>query len=1004
MSESLRSGPANRGRAGWIRSWFLPTVQLTLSLFIYLSLLLGCWVLLGWGIGGWSPVVVTSGSMEPALSVGDVILIDTGSDSTAVQRSVIVFERPDGEVVAHRVFSVEPNGFVTKGDANEAPDTDRVLPDQVLGVGRLVVPAIGLPAVWSDRGNYVALGAWMVVSLAALVQLLALGLSPKEERLGRAPTEMPIAQQGVRRVRSLVAILIVAQYYLDASRFDVLEKPEHRIWLLLVSLASLSGLNLIGARVRGDSRLARAFPSIELGVDTALVVVFAALTGTSGIGWVFFALPIIEAAVQFRLIGALRHWTLLTAITLVARIWTAPFRPSSGLLDDLEMVLDQLSVLFLVVVPGAYLAEQLIGDVAKQQRATADAVDRGALLEQVTEVGREVARLGGEHIAAIARGARQLGFDVVDVCISDEPTGRSSRVWRRIDTDEPFELPAPGQAASGVRDVDRVHRAVIVDGSDPDPGEIEALESKGLDSLVVETVSSRDNHQMVLRAGMRIGNPLTPARLEAFRLLAGQAAVAFNNDQLLDEITSMHETMEYQAHHDSLTRLPNRALLVKELRAALAADDACPVLLFLDLDGFKPVNDRLGHDAGDHLLRLVAARLEGVAVRDALVARMGGDEFTMLIRGRPSLERAQEIADQVWLRISEPFDVNGDVVRISTSIGLAFGEPGVDESELIRRADVAMYRAKRSHQRTCEVHRPEFDVEEDRRARLVTAIPRALQRDELHLVYQPIHRVGGDSGVAGVEALVRWRHPVEGDIPPAEIVEAARSAKIRDELNRWIYRAACRQAAEWTRHHPDRLFFLSVNASPEELSSRQLVANVADALRISGLPASRLFVEISEQLVAPDVPQVVANMSGLRELGVGLLLDDFGEGQTSLSYLHELPVSGIKLDRRLVVNTLRSETDRVVLRSIVDLCRQLQLVVIAEGIETLAQLEVIADIGCQLVQGYYLDRPLTADAVEARLAESEIKAIAAPSQSAPRPAATDPAAPRPAATHPAGGH
>ncbi|MFW2381826.1 MAG: signal peptidase I [Acidimicrobiales bacterium] len=950
-----------------IRSGLIPGVQLLLWLFLYLSVLLGGWVLLGWGIGGWSPVVITSGSMEPTLSVGDVLLIDRDAGTTAAQRSVVVFERDDGEVVAHRVFSVEANGLVTKGDANPTPDTSRVEPGEVLGVGRLVVPLIGLPTAWAAAGDLVPLGAWFILIVGGLAHLTIVGVEsirsgPKEVR---APAEMSIAQQGIRRVRQLIAVLVLAQYLLDPSRLDLLGREDLRALVLIVALTLLIGTNFLVNLVPTTSPVFSRLRYIELGIDTAVVVLFSTLTGTSGIGWVLFALPIIEAAVSFRLVGALTHWMLLTGITISGHILTAPLRSQTRMLQDLEEVLDQLSVLFLVVVPGAYLAEQLMGDVLSQQRARDHALDRSAMLEQVAEAGRKVARLGSEHITTVVDGASRLGFDAVEVCMSDEHGN-----WHRIDGKNANALPKPGHPASGLRVEDAHLSSVVVDPADPDLAEVVGLHTHFLSAVLVETLSHNERTRIVLRAGLKSGHPLTAAKVEAFRLMAAQAAVALDNDQLLAEVTAMHEVMEHKALHDQLTHLPNRSYLLNQLKSA-SEDGSGFALLFLDLDGFKPVNDRLGHDAGDDLLRFVANRLKGASPEDATVARIGGDEFAIMLPGEVSEREARQVATDVWRKVGEPYEVGGDTVHISISVGIAFAEDGVSQPEVIRRADVAMYRAKRGSVGIyCQVYDAAFDLIEERRARLVSSITRAIVRGELKLAYQPIHKVGESGEMWGVEALIRWRHPTEGDIPPPEIIEAARAAKVLNEVHRWIVLEACTRVAGWIEDRPDEPFFLTVNASPEELSSRELVGNVGNALQHSGLEAHRLFVEISEQLVSPNVPRVVENMEGLRDIGVGLLLDDFGEGQTSLSYLHELPVAGIKLDRKLVVNTMRSETDRIVLRSVVNLCHELDLLVVAEGIEEEAQLEVIADCGCNLAQGYLLSRPQPPERIQAQLAES----------------------------------
>ncbi len=509
---------------------------------------------------------------------------------------------------------------------------------------------------------------------------------------------------------------------------------------------------------------------------------------------------------------------------------------------------------------------------------------------------------------------------------------------------------------------------LLIDRHDADPAEVQALVDHHLDAVVVQTLVDEDGRRVTLRGGVFVGTPLTAARADAFRLLAGQASVALRNDQLLSEITAIHEELEHQAGHDALTGLPNRVLLLRSITEELSLPDTRPALLFLDLDGFKPVNDRLGHDVGDTLLRLVASRLTSAVPEGALVARVGGDEFTILLRGKLADSQAMVIAERVRRAITDPFEIGGTIINISTSVGLAFGSAEVQKAELIRRADVAMYQAKRSTTSVAPViYRPEFDEAERRRANLVTDFRRALFQNEIELAHQPIYVAGDELQLCGVEALVRWNHPELGPVPPGEILEIAQTADARDQLHRWIASHACRAAVAWVKDDDSPPIFVAINASPEELESRSFMYNISAALAESGLSPDRLYVEISERLVSPEIPQVLANMQALQVAGVRMLLDDFGEGQTSLSYLHELPVAGIKLDRKLVVNSLRSETDRIVLESIVELCHRLGLTVIAEGVETSDQLEAITLLGSNLVQGYHLGRPQRASDIAALL-------------------------------------
>jgi signal peptidase I len=970
-------GASLRRRARWsLHHGLLPGARIVLWVFVNLTLLLTVWVGLGWGIGGWKPVVITSGSMEPTLGVGDVLLIDTHPAEELAQRAIVVFSRR-GEQIAHRVFAVEPDGLVTKGDANPTPDPDRVQLTDVRGAGRLVVPVIGLPIVWVKDGNWVPLAAWLVLIGGAAVRV---ALAADHALFGRRRTagrpRMPVGRVGIQRVRNLMAVLIVAQYVIDSDRLAVVRGAVGALGLVIAAVGTLLATNLLATWADRRERQRRLFALVELAIDTVLVVALATVTGSSGFSWVLFSLPIIEAAVRFRLVGALVHWMLLTVVTLAAKVWTGASGPSALVLDDLESLLDQLSVLFLVVVPAAYLAEQLIGEVSTWQRATGQAVDRSQLLVRVADIGRDIARIDGGPLQAILGGVRSLGFDRADLVVEE---GRGS--WRVFAGDE---LPTPGGAASCVRSEDVARGATFVDADDPDPDEVDALADAGLAAVLGQVVSEQHGQRIVLRAGLDDGHELSDELIEAFGLLAAQAAVALRNEQLVNEITTIHEELEHQAQHDALTGLPNRVLLLQRLSEARRST-AQPVMMFLDLNGFKPVNDRLGHDVGDVVLQMVGARLLDAVPDGALVARLGGDEFTVLLTGNMRLPDARRVALAIADAIKQPYEIGQDTVYISTSIGIAFGGDGIGEAELIRRADVAMYEAKHGAARELgfEIYRPEFDSDADRRAALVEAVAGALDTGEMAVAFQPIFSIDGDTAlapIAGAEALIRWHHPEYGIVPAADIIESARAASQQDRLNLHIIRTACAAASMWRARNPGSRCFVAVNASPEELGSRLLVTNVRQALEDSALPANLLHVEISERLVTPASDAVLANMDALRELGVVLLLDDFGEGKTSLSYLHELPVGGIKLDRRLVANSQRSRTDRMVLQSVVELCGRLGHVVIAEGIETPEHLDTVRDAGCTLAQGYYLGRPQSPESIDdlVRLSSEIASSLPAP--------------------------
>ncbi len=940
-----------------------PAARLIVWVYVYLIALLGGWVLLATVFAGWDPVVVTSGSMEPSIRVGDVLLVSDPPSGLVAQHGVITFERDDGEFVAHRVAEVfkDTGEYRTKGDANDVADLDFVPAGNVTGVGRLVVPVVGVPVLWASEGNLAPLIAWVLLTLAAAGYVIRTAASEIRKRRNEDDRQHPggVATAGIRRVRALVVLMICIQYFIDPARFDVVRRGAGREGVLIVSVGVLVCLNLVSARIgRRDPDSSRRMAVFELAVDTALVVFIATATGTDGIGWVLFALPVIEAAVRFGLTGGLVHWMALTAITIGARIGFAETSAGNSLLlGDLEEVLDQLSVLFIVVIPGAYLAEQLISDVQRHQRATNAAVGRGELLEQVVASGHEVNRLGDHHLDALSDGVMSLGYDTTDIVLSVD--GGSWRVLAsRGDT---LTMPPAGDPGSGLRPYDLRHVAVVVDRhEDPDDADKNALEAAGIARLVAITVSDGARGRVVLRAAKAPQDSIVDtARIDALRLLAGQAAVALQNDQLLHELTSVHDELEHQATHDALTGLPNRPRMLREVTAAVAAGRTA-ALLFLDLDGFKPVNDRLGHDAGDELLRIVADRLTEVTGQHGLVARLGGDEFTILFTGPEASAHGARVAADIHTALARTIRLDMESVHIAASIGLADSEDGLEGMELVRRADVAMYNAKRIVQdgRPFVRYRTELDATEARRADLARDLLPSLENGAIRLEYQPIVYVNRGDRVVGVEALVRWTHPIHGPVGPEELVQLAEDVGHCDELQRFIVRRAAHDAATLVRDHPDDGIFVTVNASPAELRSPSTVANVQQALADSGLPARSLFVEISERLVDPDEEAVAATMQSLRANGVNLLLDDFGEGQTSLSFLHQLPITGIKLDRKLVLNSVRSETERVVVESIVELANRLGMTVIAEGIETQDHLDTIMRTGCNIVQGYHFHPPL----------------------------------------------
>jgi len=452
------------------------------------------------------------------------------------------------------------------------------------------------------------------------------------------------------------------------------------------------------------------------------------------------------------------------------------------------------------------------------------------------------------------------------------------------------------------------------------------------------------------------------------------------NSRDISERKELEDQLVHEAFHDGLTKLANRALFKDRVELALRrrcdAAHEHVAILFLDLDGFKEVNDSLGHAAGDHLLVQVAERLS-LAVRPAdTVARFGGDEFAVLVEAVSGAEEADELARRIIGALDEPFSVDNQEIQVQGSIGIALTGPDAhDADQLMRNADLAMYRAKAAGEGTFARYDPQMHTGLVDRLQLAADLRRALDNGgELELHYQPTVQLRtGD--IVGFEALVRWRHPLRGMISPAGFIPLAESTGLIRPLGQWVLAESCRQAVEWGATDPARMLTMAVNVSGRQFDQPEWPEIVKTVLAETGLPAERLCLEMTESVLMTDTEENLAVLLSLKEIGVKLAIDDFGTGYSSLAYLRRFPVDTLKIDRSFVERLSGTSPDSALARTIVQLGQSLGMATVAEGIEQYGQFLALRRMGCDLAQGYYFSRPLPA--AEAGLLLRDPAALAA---------------------------
>ena len=432
------------------------------------------------------------------------------------------------------------------------------------------------------------------------------------------------------------------------------------------------------------------------------------------------------------------------------------------------------------------------------------------------------------------------------------------------------------------------------------------------------------------------------------------------NTRDVHDAHELQEQLVYEAYHDGLTQLASRALFRERLEQALdgcrRTDDVA--ILFLDLDGFKEVNDSLGHAAGDQLLVQVADRLRDSVRAGDTVARFGGDEFAVLVESIVARADAETVAGRIVEAVGAPVVIEGRELHVGASIGIASAADAADMEQLMRNADLAMYKAKSGGGSGYAMYDPQMHNALVQRLELEADLRVALERSELALHYQPtVDLVTGE--IVGFEALVRWHHPTRGVVAPFDFIGIAEATGLIVPLGRWVLAEACRQAVAWGAGTGRRLK-MAVNVSVRQFEDCDLAAMVSDVLAETGIPVDQLCLEMTESVLLTDTDENLTQLLRLKSLGVTLAMDDFGTGYSSLAYLRRFPMDTLKIDRSFVDRLGGDSEDVALVRTIVRLGQSLGMSTVAEGIEDTAQLAALQELGCDLAQGYFLSRPVPA--------------------------------------------